>query len=354
MPSRPPPRKNNKRFKQKQAYKPRQKQKFMKKRQPFVETKKKIDLIHDDSTLNPLTLATNPLLRTWRNIQMSPISSYMFMKRGHNDGQIVGRDIYSKYLKQKFEIQLPQGKLPDTSIPIGNTNRPYGRITRPCQIWVVWGWIRKPFGDRDDTDGQPVVLDDVYTEIDRLTDNGTAFLGNPDTRDNHGTDYTTFPSKRKQLWTMDKKLLRLKKCPVSVKVPTGEVYSRSSETDGNGQPARDGVFGAPTNNMSDFGDYTADLGFPNVLQASITWKTNKKVRYNFEDDQNTTDGFARDEWLPYSYLVIPKEFQDAVKTTSNAVYSYETSPGSGLFNTYVDLVNDMKMTSSVCHWYTDS
>lgn len=348
----PPPRKKN--FRQRQAYKPKQKKRFQKKRQPFVETKKKIDLVYDDATMNPLSNATNPQIRTFRNLQMSPISAYMFMKRGHNDGQIVGRDIYSKYLKQKFEIRLPQGRIPDTSIPIGNTNRPYNRITRPCQIWVVWGWIKKPFGDRDDPTGQDNTIQDVYNEIDRITNNGIGLMGNPDTRDTHGTEYTTFTQKRKQIWTMNKKLLRLKHSPVSVKVPTANIAQPTWDSDGNGQPVRDGVTQQPVNSMADFGDFRAGLGHPNMLQASIQWKTSKKVRYNFEDDQAVTDGFARDEWLPYSYLVIPKEFQNSVKTASDAVYSYETGPGTGLYNTYQDLVDDCKVTASVCHWYSDS
>lgn len=338
--------------KQRKAYKPRQKKNFQMKRQPFVETKKKVDLIYDDSVMNPLTLATNPQLRTFRNVQMSPISTYMFMTRGHNDGQIVGRDIYSKYLKQKLEITLPQGRLPDTSIPIGNTNRVYNRITRPCQIWVVWGWVKKPFGDRDDPSGQDNTIQDVYNEIDRITNNGIGLMGNPDSRDTHGTEYTTFSSKRPQIWTMNKKLLRLKHSPVSVKVPDSTITNQYWESDGNGNP-RD-VTGSPTNPMADFGDFSAGQGFPNKLQASITWKTSRKVRYNFEDSQNSTEGFARDEWLPYSYLVIPKEYQDSVKTASDSVYSYETAPNSGLFNVYVDLVNDCKLTSSACHWYSDS
>ena len=116
----PPKRKPRKRvFRQKQAYKPKQKRRFQRKRQPFVETKKAIDIHYVDEVMNPLVLAEQPTAqyRTWRNKQISPIDSFLFMNRGVGNDKIIGRDIYSKYLKQKIEITLPAGVIPDTTTP---------------------------------------------------------------------------------------------------------------------------------------------------------------------------------------------------------------------------------------------
>lgn len=329
----------------------KKKQQFQKKRQPFVESKKIVDVMHQDELINPLSLATNPQVRTFRNINMSPVQPFMFQTRGINNNQIIGRDVYSKFLQQKIQVELPVARTPDTDIPIGNTNRPWNPITRPCQIYVVWGWIKKPYVHRETLSGQPITLNHVIADIDDITANGTAFLGNPSTRDTHGSDYTTFPDRRKTVWTKNVRLLKPSKSPLSAPIPKPRVEQYSFETDGNGQPVE--VTRNPGNRMANFGDNVI-TGMGGVLQTTISWKTNRKIRYNFDDTASTTEGFARDSWIPYSYLVIPKEYQDAVKTSTDAVYSYETAPNSGLYNVYQDLVNDCKLTSATCHWFSDS
>ena len=106
----PPKRKpRNRVFRQKQAYKPKQKKRFMRKRQPFVETKKARDAVYTDEVMNPLVQPSqpDPQYRTFRHLQISPIDKFMFLSRGVGDDEIIGRDIYSKYLKQKIQIELP-------------------------------------------------------------------------------------------------------------------------------------------------------------------------------------------------------------------------------------------------------
>ena len=335
-------------YKQKQAYKPKQKKKFMKKRQPFVETKKARNVIAVDDVINPLQTPDQPnaWYRTWRQHQISPIDQFMFLQRGVGQNRMIGRDIFSKYLKQKIEITLPAGVIPDTTEPNGNQNRPFCRITQPCQIWVVWGWLKKPFGVRTSRSNpaNQITVAEIEEEIDRITGNGDELLGNLQGRGTMDSDFLTFKDKRKKMWTAQKRLLRPRDAPVSVETPKGYIWQHT-----NSSPA-----GSIGNRTADFGDLNAFTGYPNVLQTTISWDTQRKMRYEVHDpDSSTAIGFARDSWIPFSYLCIPKQFQDAVKYASPAEYVYPPPPATATAR-FRDLVGEMKVSSQSCHWFTDS
>lgn len=343
---------NKKGYKQKNAYKPKQKKKFMKKRQPFVETKKAKATVAVDEVMNPLQTPEQPTAwyRTWRQKQLSPISQFMFLYRGVGNDKMIGRDIFSKYLKQKIEITLPHGVIPDTTTPNGNQNRPFCRITQPIQIWVVWGWIKKPFGlrtSRSNPNNQ-ITVDEVMEEVDRVTADGNELLGHLQGRGTMDSDFLTFKDKRKKMWTQQKRLLRPRDVPTSVKTPRGQIWQTTSPT-GTGDTE-----GHVSNRSADFGDYEAFWGYPNVLQTTITWDTQRKMRFQGSDGDITgSPCFARDSWIPYSYICVPKQFQDATNRASHADYFYPTD-GSTVTHRFKDLVGDMKVSCQTCHWFTDS
>lgn len=344
----PPKKFKKKNYKQKQAYKPKQKKKFMKKRQPFVETKKARSIVANGDVMNPLVLAEQPnaQYRTWRHKQISPIDQFLFLDRGVGNDKMVGRDIYSKYLKQKIEITLPTGVVPDTTVPSGNTNRPLCRITQPIQIWVVWGWIKKPFGYRTSdwpNDNVAVTVQNVLDEIDEVTRNGDAVLGNMATRGTLESDFLTFKDKRKNMWTANKRLLRPKHTPTSVIPPDSYIVADVNHD----QPS-----GSIANKTADFGDFRT-MGYPNVLQTTIEWETNRKMRYHSNTDDQTTAVFAMDSWLPYAYICVPKQFQGATNRASPADYVYPPPPATATHRFY-DLVGDMLVSANACHWFTDS
>lgn len=325
-------------------------------RQPFVETKKATTLTVHERVCNPIVVptdATAPWYRHWINQNISPTSQFLFMARGNTYSTMTGRDVFSKYLKQKIEIELPSGVPPDTTNPgsTPNANRAFHRITQPIQFWVVWGWIKRPMADQNDITGDPVDTADVLNEIDRITDTGNELLGNPITRNTRDSDWLTFKDRRKNLWTMKKKLLRIGHTPTSVKVPGALAIQESFQTAFTGDPPNDppdpGV--GPRFNKADWGDFFANNGYPNKLQTSIEWKTNRKMRYY--PDESGTGGFARDSWLPFSYVCVPKQFTDAVNRASPALYTYGETVD---MKSYYDLVGDIKISASMCHWFSDS
>ena len=353
---RPPARRprRKKPYKQKKAYKPRQMRKMKMMRQPFVETKKAVSMQADERVCNPVQTPTDqtaPHYRMWINQNISPTNNFLFMARGNSYSTFSGRDIFSKYLKQKIMINLPAGIPPDTTNPgsTPNDNRMYHRITQPIQFWVVWGWIKKPFGVQHDDTGSPLDAADVLNEIDNITETGDKLLGNVQTRGTRDSDFLTFKDKRKNIWTMQKKLLRIGHTPTSVKVPDSTIQNQVYLTDFQNPPGDNPGDGHPRFNKSDFGNFYANDGYPNVLQTSIEWKTNRKMR--FFPDESGSGGFARDSWLPYSYICVPKQFQDAANRASPALYTYgETTD----MKSYYNLVGDIKISTNMCHWFSDS
>lgn len=198
---------------QRAAYKPRAKKQQQMRRQPFVETKKTTYLMVQDEVLNLLKVPQTPegvadptaaRYRQWKNHNISPINQFLFLSRGTGDNQMIGRDIYSKYLKQKIQIKLPAGILPDTRVPTSESNRPFNRITQPIQIYIVWGWLKQPMGTARQnvaptppaTQAPPVSVAVVKDQIDHITDFGNRLLGNLQTRGTRESDFLTFKDRR--------------------------------------------------------------------------------------------------------------------------------------------------------------
>ena len=95
--------------------------------------------------------------------------------------------------------------------------------------------------------------------------------------------------------------------------------------------------------------FYANDGYSNVLQTTIDWKTDRKMR--FFPDESGTGGFARDSWMPFSYVCVPKQFQDACNKASPALYTYGETVD---MKSYYNLVGDIKISTNMCHWFTDS
>lgn len=348
---------------QRGAYKPRQKRQMLMKRQPFVETKKAYHINNSvtGDVANPLVIPTDVTTfryRQWHNMNISPLAHFLFMERGNARDQFMGRDIFSKYLKQKIEIHLPSGNIPDTRVAGAGpeNNRQFHRITAPIQLWVCWGWLKRPWGavTRPDPNHQ-VDVNDVRELIDSVTDDGKELIGDFHEREGMTpadlqSDFLTFRDKRKNVFLMKKKLLKSSNAPTSVRVPDSSILQTFYQTGFGSDPGDDPGSGHPQHAMADIGDFQAAQGYPNKLQTSISWKTNRKIRY-YQNGQTVSAGFAQDQWIPFSYIICPKEFQNAASFASPAIYKY--GEGTDL-RQYRDLVGDIKVAATQCHWFTDS
>lgn len=354
---------------QSQAYKPKRKRQFKMMRQPFVETKKKLSGLTYHGSLPSASHAENfkvanppygyvgeqaanpavePVRRTWRNQNISPIFTFMTMTQGTDKDEMIGQDVFSKYLTQKIQIELPKpGPLSNVAATNPALQPLANRIVRPCQIYVYWGWIKRPvsyFG------GSPQDMITHITDIvkDSLED-GARLLGNANTRGDMLSDFLTFQTKRNEIFTVQRKLLSHTKVKESVRRPNTDVYQFIHNQNEEGS-------NLPNNNQANYGDYLT-TGYANKLQTTISWKTNRKIRYHILGNSGTqlNTPTALDSWIPYSYVCVPQEFQEAMSTATDNSYTYPASgaPGSTAFNA-VDLVGDCVIKTNTAHYFSDS
>ena len=195
------------------------------------------------------------------------------------------------------------------------------------------------------TNNVAITIQNVMDQVDKVTHYGDELLGNLNTRGTYESDFLTFKDKRKNMWTMKKRLLRPSSAPTSVKPPDSYLNQKTVTPNEVSQ--------IPSNLISDFGDLTTG-GFPNMLEATISWNTQRKIRYHANTSSSESGGFAKDSWIPYSYLCIPKAYQDSVNRASNATYRYPVDMTQPATHTYYDLVGDVKVSATMCHWFTDS
>ena len=169
-------------------------------------------------------------------------------------------------------------------------------------------------------------------------------MSNPAVRTLFNNDFLTFKEKRKNIWTKNVRLLKPEKLQSSVISPIAEIFSTHNSTAGAGVVA---------NHTADFGDFRASGGYSGVLQTTIQWDTNRKIRYH-PAAPGAGDSVARDTWIPYSYIYVPQEHQEAMISSSDVTYNYPVTEGATVTHSYRDLVNDCSAEARTCHWFSDS
>lgn len=148
--------KNLKKTTAKGAYKKSTKKNFMKRRNPFVENKirnyreftDKLDPIRSNTPLNfpdPTDFEAIPIDDAYTTFLPIP---FYHMNRGLNNNEMIGTNIYVKYLKSKFQFLAPEGA---------------HMIDYPCQVYLVHGWVTQPFAATENSD--PSSADATFTDM---------------------------------------------------------------------------------------------------------------------------------------------------------------------------------------------
>lgn len=122
------------------AYKKARKKQFQIRRAPFVETK----INSSDSLMLELQMAPEASSAgMWNSLTyptnvdngdahtLLPIAPYVFTTQGTDDHNMIGRGIFSKYLKTKVEFTLPMGNK---------------TIRHPAEVYLIHGWVTQPVG----------------------------------------------------------------------------------------------------------------------------------------------------------------------------------------------------------------
>ncbi len=239
--------------------KPRKKQ-MVKRRAPMVETKSRT---HEDVRYEFPTLPDRNELETYDtpHLSMAP-DSFLCMKQGLDEHQILGRSLFSKYLNMKIQIRFPQN-----AFTIGVDNKIIPAF--PQNYELIWGWIPAHTSWTGSTTpkANEATLDDVHSHMNlRFVDYF-----------NDQTDFLRFIPKRSST-------IRI---TGSRKVrPDLRFYST-----------------APPQLDQDTNTY---LGSVPDWTTNISWKTMKKIHYEPTiniDGQDSTGLYPNYHWLPFCTLV---------------------------------------------------
>lgn len=298
------------------AYAPKAKAAFRKRRQPFVETKKRESAIvtfkNDEAEIDPLLhplYAQVPMI--FRDIQNDdaytnvPLMSFCRMNMGLLEDQCVGDTIYARYLKCKTEIKFPH-----------NMNL----LIETNKVYLIQGWVTAPIHANANrgvnggvgTDAASVTATDVQSHI---INSVKQYFDQPE-------DRLRFIPKA----TSDIKVLR----KVQLK------------------PKHDNATFLPPSLRGEAGFVGTGGSIPDV-HHNFTWKINRKITYNTGTGQDgkTTPGnnnvptdlmnmYPNGSWLPFLCIYSPQF----------AKYkSGQTATGAEVFN---------QIRYNDCLWYGDS
>lgn len=131
---------NLRRTTRKGAYSKNTKKAFQIRRAPFVETKvnspdamtKELQMEAEESTGGLWnSMVVNTQVHNSDAHTLLPIAPWIFTTQGTDDHNMLGRSIFSKYLKTKVEFTLPS----------------QDRVIRhPAEVYLIHGWVTQPTG----------------------------------------------------------------------------------------------------------------------------------------------------------------------------------------------------------------
>lgn len=139
------------------AYKKQVKNQLVMRRAPIVETKQRVHsdialingyppgnlpLASGGNTVNPLNWRTLSLDDAFTNI---PLRSWQRTSHGFEDYNVIGNNIFSKYLNFKMQIRFPRGEQLALPVPATNPvefyNATNSMIQVPSKLFLICGWI---------------------------------------------------------------------------------------------------------------------------------------------------------------------------------------------------------------------
>lgn len=257
------------------AYNPSRKKNFQIRRQPFVETKSIDDILvagkagvlsggtadYITNPIYPLEIS-NGTAGSPNTLTMLPIYSFFNMERGLEHSDILGDNIFSRYLKAKVEFELP-----------GNERM----IKHPCDVYLIHGWITLPLGKNfDTTPTQSALTRENYLE--HIEVQLRQYF-------NQRSDKLQFLSKR----TNNLKILGYRKLKPNNKNNLG-ANATPQIFDRNG------------------GTVVSGGGSPTIVNMSCNWKTQRKIYYE-DGTSNLMNNFPflypNFAWLPFMCVYNP-------------------------------------------------
>ncbi len=145
-------------------YKPQNKRRMQRARQPFVETKSKT---HEDLVVQFPGLVDRSEFRTQDTptVHMNP-DTFSMWHRGMEENEVIGNSCYAKYLKMKIGVRFPQ-----SAFLLNGQNKQIPMT--PQNYELIWGWVPNELGYTGTTNpkADEANINDIHAHINqRVTD----------------------------------------------------------------------------------------------------------------------------------------------------------------------------------------
>jgi hypothetical protein len=163
------------------AYKKTVKSQLVMRRAPIVETKQRV---HSDvaqingypaGSTDPVNY-TNPL--NWRPLPPDdaftniPLRSWTRISHGFGENQVIGNNLFSKFLNFKLQVRFPDGsdiQVPSVKTPGTFVYVPNKMIQKPTKLYLVCGWITESMNYPLNSDVSPSLPAQSDADVDALS-----------------------------------------------------------------------------------------------------------------------------------------------------------------------------------------
>jgi hypothetical protein len=163
------------------AYKKTVKSQLVMRRAPIVETKQRV---HSDvaqingypaGSFDPVNY-TNPL--NWRPLPPDdaftniPLRSWTRISHGFGENQVIGNNLFSKFLNFKLQVRFPDGsdiQVPSVKTPGTFVSVPNKMIEKPTKLYLVCGWITESMNYPLNSDVSPSLPAQSDADVDAIS-----------------------------------------------------------------------------------------------------------------------------------------------------------------------------------------
>lgn len=346
------------------AYRKSVKNQIVMRRAPVVETKQRVhsDIaqINGYPSGDGASNIVNPL--NWRQLVVDdaftllPLLSYYRNSHGFNEYNVIGNNIFSKYLNMKMQLRFPQNEYLSYSDDGGNYTARNVMIQDPTKVYLICGWITQHMNYPIANNPSPSLPPQSDADQDAIETYVTQQL-KPFFDDDE--DKLQFRPKQTTNIRIDKYVQLKPRLETAIGTKAVPVHTWTSSTvfDGStyGTPSSIGSFnygpnpqhaGNPGNLTNATSATTSGHGSIPEVSKSHSWKCMKKIALTegkettfSTDNQNL---YPNNSWIPFAVIYNPNYEQQVQNTI--------VDPSTGRFTQ----VQTMRYRWNDAHYFTDS
>ena len=340
------------------AYKKSAKNQMAIRRAPIVETKQRVhsDIAAINGYLPGGGSLVNPL--NWRTLvtddafTLLPLSSYYRNSHGFNEWNVIGHNIFSKYLNLKMQLRFPQNELMTFTDPEGGSYTAQNKMIQdPTKVYLICGWITQSMNYPVNNSPSPSLPAQAQADVDAIETYITQQL-KPYFDDDE--DKLQFRPKQTTNIKIEKYVQLRPKLDSAIGTQAVPIHTMSTTFDGQmtAVSSAQGTYNyGPTYTSGTAGSVrssTSTSGHGSIpeVSKSHSWKCMKKIALTegkeaaFPNDKQNL--LPNNSWLPFAVIYNPN-FEQQVQNTL-------VDPNTGRFTQ----VQFMEYRHNDAHYFTDS